>query len=497
MDEKASFDVESVPAFPLLTLWWDEDAGRTELNGVPVEVTPGQDVRQAAIGAVARQVGERALDAVRVRVLSATGEAWDMVVTASGGVYDTTAEESEPARPAAAQRRRWLLIGACALGGLALGGVGAAVAVSVAGDDATEQWVVPGADQQIPIALPEPFSPRAAWSVPVAEDSDVAVLDTGHVLSADPDGTLTARVPETGQPAWRGTGAPEDLTTAVYTDWAGTPSLVAHAGTELRVWDLRTPADGSTVPAASVRLEHSWRVEVRGARPLVDKGHWTVGLPAPGARLHDVVIPAGSRALTATAEGHVITASAATLHTVTVEGTVTAERPLAPPAGTTGAPDASWMLDAETALLGWDTDAGDTVMALVNLADATTLATAEVPHAPDQRQQPLVDPAGRAAAFDTLALTWGEKPVLRPLERFETATVDGTTAYGLADRTDPASLDLASLDSAPQPWSTYTDEDPAPDLVDDGAAYVVADTFESTVLYRSEPDSTPADPQEK
>ncbi len=36
------------------------------------------------------------------------------------------------------------------------------------------------------------------------------------------------------------------------------------------------------------------------------------------------------------------------------------------------------------------------------------------------------------------------------------------------------------------PWETFTDEDPAPDLVTGDAAYLVADALDTTVLYRSE-----------
>lgn len=489
---ETEFNVDAVPAFPVLTLWLDETAERTELNGVPVEATPGEDYRQAGIAAVVREVQRLNLQAVRVRVLSPTDEAWDMVVTATGQVHDTTVTDPAPETAQRGSRRRWLLIGASTLGVLALGGLGTAVVVSVAGaGESVQEWAVPGVDQQIPVALPERFSGRSAWSVPVAEDSDVAVLDTGHILSTDPDGTLTARIPETGKPVWRGTDAPADLTGAVHTDWAGTPSLAAKAGNELRLWDLRTPEDGSTVPVKTIPVGQDWRVETRGARPLVAKQHWIVGIPAAGHGLTDVVIPAGSRALTVTGDNRIITASEASLYTVNADGTVAGQKPYAPPPGATGSPDTSWMLDAEHVLLGWDTEASSTAMAILRVTDADTLATAEVLHAPDQRQQPLVEPEGRIASFGTLALTWGEQSLLRPLHRFETSTLDGTTAYGLAGRTDPASLDLRSMDASPVPWEAYTDEDPAPDLVDADAAYVVADTLEDTVLYRSESATDP------
>ncbi|MFC4431044.1 hypothetical protein [Citricoccus alkalitolerans] len=481
-----------MPAFPVLTLWLDEATERTELNGVPVEPAPGEGYRQAAIAAVVREVQRLCLDAVRVRVLSPTDETWDMVVTANGDVHDATVADLTPEKPQRGPRRRWLLLGASTLAVFALGGLGTAVALSITGDSTPERWVVPGADQQIPVALPEAFSGRSAWSVPVAENSDLTALDTGHILSADPDGTLTARAPETGRPVWRGISAPKDLTSAVHTDWAGTPSLVAQAGNELRVWDLRTPEDGSTVPATTIPVEQGWRVEVRGARPLVAKEHWIVGIPAAGHSLTDVVIPAGSRALTVTGDNQIITAAEASLYTVNADGTVAGRVSFTPPAGASGAPVVSWMLDADHALLGWKTEDSSTVMAIIQVQDGVTLATAEVPQAPDQRQQPLIEAEGRAAAFDTLALTWGEGPMLRPLHSFETSTIDGATAYGLAGRTDPASLDLSSPDSIPQSWETFTDEDPAPDLVNADAGYVVAETLENTVLYRSESADTPA-----
>lgn len=489
MDEKAEteFDVEAVPAFPVLTLWLDENAEHTELNGVPIEPAPGEGYQQAAIAAVVRETERLALDAVRVRVLSPSGEAWDMVVTADGQVYDTTVAEPETDQPTrGARRRRWPLIGACAVGGLALGGVGMAAVVAATGSDTAPAWEIPGVDQQIPIALPEEFSARSAWSVPVAEGSDVTALDTGHILSTDPDNTLTARVPDTGQPVWRGTNAPEDLTGAVHTNWAGAESLVARAGNELRIWDLRTPEDGSTVAATSLHLEHEWRSEVRGERPFVAKEHWIVGIPAAGNQLTDVVIPAGSRALTVTGQNQIITASESGLYTVTEDGTVTGQQPYTPPTGVTGAPGLSWMLDADHALLGWATEAGATVMAILNVKDGSTLTTTEVPRAPDQRHLPLVDAEARTAAFDTLAVSWGENLLLRPLHSYETSTLNGATAYGMADRTDPASLDLSQMSSVPEPWATFTDEDPSPGLVSDDAAYIVTDTLDTTVLYRSE-----------
>ncbi|MFC7403431.1 hypothetical protein [Citricoccus sp. GCM10030269] len=485
MREEEDFDVEAVPAFPVLTLWMDEASERTELNGVPIEAAPGGDYREAAIDAVVRDVQKRALEAVRVRVLTPTGEAWDMVVTADGDVYDTTVTEA-PATTKSARIRRPLVIGAVALCAVSFLGVGTAIGLSALGEDTEEQWVVPGADRQIPIALPSPFALRSAWSVPVDEDSDVAALDTGHILSTAPGGTLTARNPETGQVAWRGNDAPDDLAATVHTDWAGQPSLVSLSGNQLRVWDLRTPQDGTTVTSTTITLEQDWRAEIRGERPFVDLGDWIVGVPQTGHRLRHVVIPAGTRAVTVTGQNQIITASDATLYTVNDDGIVAGRASYSAPAGTAGAPDRSWMLDNDHALLAWDSEAGETMMSIINVKDGTTRATAEVSRAPDQQERPIVDEQGRAAAFDSVSLSWGPDPVLRPLESFETSTIHNATAYGLAGRENPAGLDLASLKSRPEPWDTFAEDDPAPDLITGDGAYVVADTLDTTVLYRAE-----------
>src|SRR5699024_9055793 len=85
-----TIDPSAVPPFPIYTLHLDEDARQLTLDGVPLEPSFGQELHAAGIEAVIRKATSQALEAVRVRVHSESGDVWDMVVTAKGEVIDTT-----------------------------------------------------------------------------------------------------------------------------------------------------------------------------------------------------------------------------------------------------------------------------------------------------------------------------------------------------------------------------------------------------------------------
>lgn len=81
--------------------------------------------------------------------------------------------------------------------------------------------------------------------------------------------------------------------------------------------------------------------------------------------------------------------------------------------------------------------------------------------------------------------------MIRVLEMFTVSTISQGLAYGSAGRDGPASLDLTRPGTCAEPWPTYTDKDPAPQLVTGDAAYVIAPRLEQTFLYRASKEETP------
>ena len=94
----------------------------------------------------------------------------------------------------------------------ALGG-GTALAVHLSTDTDPDQnaapaWEIPGAGEQIPVGLPEGFTGPSDWSVTSTATPQSTGLDDGGILTANSDGILSIRDPETAEPVWAGTGAP-------------------------------------------------------------------------------------------------------------------------------------------------------------------------------------------------------------------------------------------------------------------------------------------------
>lgn len=475
-----TIDPSAVPPFPIYTLHLDEDARQLTLDGVPLEPSFGQELHAAGIEAVIRKATSQALEAVRVRVHSESGDVWDMVVTAKGEVIDTTkpVDDSEQ-QP---KRRRKAVFPIILTVGI-LGIAGGIVAVrGFIGNDDPDVWTPPGVEAQVPVALPSEYSSRASWSIPVDKDSDVEVLDSGHILSTSTSGDLVARDPETAQPAWRSGDAPRDLGTLVQTQWQSQEVLAAYSGRELYVWNLQLPEGQQRAHAHIIDIDHHWRVDLNGQSPIIDMGDWVVGIPGEAYSLDRLVIPAGTRPLTAIPSGGVITVSQDSFITVDQTGEVAATVTYDTDDAIQTVPDQLWMLDDDHVLLGWD--AKHPTLSVYRLSDGERLATTTVRHVPRQSSVPIIDEASQSAAVGDVALSWGSDPVIEPVEGMEISAVHSGMAYGKGQSSGPVRLAIGS-EEAPEPWDTYRSDDPAPDLVTDDAAYVIAPQLDETILYQA------------
>lgn len=477
----ADIDIEAVPQFPVYMVRLDETDDRIELDGLPLEPASEQSSYAYGIEAVARKARKQGLEAVRVKIKSNTGDTWDMVVTQDGEAIDTTpAPEDESEQP----NRLRKLIRPAVIGVIALGGIGGTVAVVNAfNTDEPEPWTTPGVDAQIPIALPDDYSPHASWATSVAEGTDIKALDTGHILTVGTGGNLIARDPETAEPVWRSDTAPDDLTTLVQTHWGEQDALVAHSGQTLYVWDAPTGQGRSSSQA--LPIDHQWRSELNGPAPMIDMGDWIVGIPDSGYQLQQVVVPAGTRPLTATEDGHVITCDHNTFYRINADGDTTEAIRYSSPQDSENLPDHTWMLDDDHVLLGWNGEDAASV-GIYRLSDGSEIITETIDRLPHQDTTPVFDTNGSAAALDGLAVSWSENAaaIYEYHELGITAVHDGI-GYGSHARNDPATLDLTNDEATPEPWESYNSGDPAPDLVTDDGAYVIAPQLDQTILYQS------------
>lgn len=223
-----SIDPHAVPIFPNYFLRFDAPQGTIELDGLPIEPAAGETAQSAAINAVETKIRKHNLTAVRVTVQDADGDQHAMVVTSDGETIeldgeDDTDEQSTSNRPL---WRNPLLIAGVALLTVATAGLGAAVALNISAQAESEQpppWEVPGADIEIPSALPEGYDQWATWSLPVSADAGAIVLPDGRLLTGETDGTMTARDPVTAEPSWIGAGGPSDLSDLEPITWGMPP----------------------------------------------------------------------------------------------------------------------------------------------------------------------------------------------------------------------------------------------------------------------------------
>lgn len=478
----AEIDPDSVPPFPIYTLVWDKQTKRVELDGLPLEPSVGQDYKQVGINAVKQKATAQNLDAVRVTVRSTDGNEWQMVVTQHGHVYDTTPSEEEEAKPK--NYRPYLIGGSVAL--LTVGVVGAVVALNLSPEqDEGPEWTTPGVHAQIPRALPSEFDTIAAWSVPVAKESDVLELDTGHILSISENDSLVAREPTTAEPTWEGAAAPRDINDVVQTQWNGQDILAAHHGRELMLWDANDLDSGFRTEHVTIDIDHEYRVELHGQEPMVDMGDWVVGIPDGPRSLQQIVVPAGTIPLTATTDDEVITVADNEFLTVTTEGDTTHRTRYTPPDSDFTRPRTVWALDADHALLAWSHDNTNHV-AIYRVSDGELLADAPVKRLPDQSSTLVPDNAANAAVLGDLLLTW--EPGATGIQQnpgITVETIHDAVVYGTRSNADPARLDLTDSEAELESWQSYGAADKAPDLVTDDGAYVVAPQLDETILYKA------------
>lgn len=470
-----AFDPAHVPPFPVLTLHLDEMAETVTLDGAPVEPAPGQDVRVAGIAAVVRQLNERQLEAVRVRVTTPGEDAWRMVVTADGEAHDTTPTDESDARKALTRRR--LLMGGGALALLGLTGAGAAVAVPrLLTSKAPPPWQVPGAGAQVPVAAPPGFTGTARWAVPVGRASDVCALSSGHIGTVSEDGVLTLRHPDTAQPQWSGTGAPDAINGARRISWDGQDSIGVATPTQLTLW----PLAASTTPATPTthRIEQGQRVELEGPAPFIELTDWFVDLPAAQLGTRRITIPAGTRAALREQNGTLHTIGPARVDHLNPQGTKTGEHRLSMNESPAQMPVGVWATGPDTVLAAWD--AKGTRLTLLRPADGTILMDQTVPERIEQKTRTRALGSGLFLVGSTVVAT-GASPFARTLEDFTTTAAHGITLYGTHKRA-PATLEL-KRGATPTPWQGYRENDPAPRIVTDTTAWIIAPTLDDTVLY--------------
>lgn len=477
---------EKVPAFPVYTLQISEDRQAVTLDGAAVPMADDDDFVAAGIAAIVAKLHRHHLGVVRVRAIDAsTDNSWDMIVSATGEVLDLSEQqEAEQNRKERKTRRnkRLMLAGVSTLAVLTLGGVTAAVVVANQPAAQAPAYVPEGVGATLPAAPPPQHALTAAWSQPVATSSTVNLISAERLLTTDPEGTVTARNPHTGQPLWRGAKAPENLNGMHLTTWAGQSVYAAVVGQELRLWPITMPPDTYSVSPTVIALEPGQRARTDTGLPYLDLGDWYIRLPDGTGKLHDVMIPPGSTVLKTTADGSITAISANKIYTLDNQGTVTAEKSYAAPEGTTGYPSRVWTLDESIMLLAWDE--GTRLMGVLDANTGRLLSTFKPRAIPSPSDDLFVDKNARTAAIGSIGVRYGNDAALTDLKSASITSIHGTTVYANTN-SGPVTMDLTAPEAEMKKWDNYRSEDPAPELVTNDAVYLVATQLENTIVYRS------------
>lgn len=471
------FDPTTVPPFPVFTLHVDEDLDTATLDGAPIEPDADQTVREAGIAAIVRRLEAQQLEAVRVRVTTAGDEEWRMVVTADGQAHDTTPEETAPAR---ALTRRRLLAGGAGVAMLGmLGGAGAIFGPRFLGGNEPPPWQVPGAGTQIPVAVPAGFAPRARWAVPVGRSADVGRIDTGHIVTVSDEGTITVRHPQTAQPQWAGTGAPDALNGVRRVSWGGTDAIAVATPSTLHVWPMTTPGDGTLTAAVTHSLGTTTRAELHGPAPFVELEDWFVDVPADHMGTRRLTIPAGTRAALCEENGVLHTIGLDRVHHLDASGARTAEHQLSMSRRPAQMPAGVWGAGPETVIAAW-ADERQTRLTLIRPRDGAVLMDTTTTERIDQRTKVRRLTDTLVLLGSTLVST-GPSPFAREMTEFKPSAAHGATLYGTFDRT-PATLEL-KRNATPQPSPGYRPDDPAPSMVTDTDAFFITEQLDTTTLF--------------
>lgn len=483
----AIIDPDNVPAFPVYTLHIGEDRKTLTLDGAHVPVLDEEDVIEAGKNAIIAKLLNHNLSVVRARAIDAsTGRGWDMIVSATGDFLDLT-EQQEAAHAAKERTRRrtkrLLIVGVSTLAVLTLGGIGTAIVIANQPAASVPAYEPEGVGATLPVAPPPQHSTTAAWSHPTTTGAKVNLISPDRLLTADPEGTVTARNPQTGQPVWRGDKAPEDLTTIHQGSWAGREVYAAAERNELRLWPVTMPADTHSVSPTSIALEPGQSARTDTHTPYIELGDWYIRVPDAAGKLHDVMIPPGSTVLDVASDGTITTISATTIYTLDNTGKIQSEKPFTAPEATTKYPTGVWLLDETHALLAWDDT--ERVMGVFDTATGGLLFSGTPRVIPTATEPLLVDRQAKTAVLGSVGIRYGDEPALVDLPSIDTTAIHGTTVYANTTNGGPATLNLEAPEAEPQTWANYRTEDPAPVLVTDDAVYVVATQLESTTVYRS------------
>lgn len=477
---------EKVPAFPVYTLQISEDRQAVTLDGAEVPVVDEDDFVQAGIAAVVAKLSRHHLGVVRVRAIDISNDnRWDMIVSATGEVLDLSEQqEAEQVRMERKTRRnkRLMLAGVSTLAVLTLGGVTAAVVVANQPQAQAPAYIPEGVGAPLPAAPPPQYALTAAWSHPVATGSTVNMISAERLLTADPDGSMTARNPETGQPVWRGANAPKNLHEVHQTTWAGQNVYAAVVGQELRLWPITMPPDTYSVSPTAILLDAGLNARTDTGLPYIDLGDWYIRLPDGAGKLHNVMIPPGSIVLSTTAEGSITTLSANKIYTLDNNGTIIAEKAFAAPAGTTRYPSRVWTLDQSHLLLAWDE--GTRLMGVLDTNTGQLTTTSKPRAIPSATDDLFVDTNAQTAAIGTVGVRYGTNAALTDLKSASITSIHGNTIYANTN-SGPVTMDLTAPEAQMQKWNNYRTEDPAPELVTNDAVYLVATQLENTIVYRS------------
>ena len=480
-------DPDKVPAFPVYTLHLGADRKSLTLDGAQVPVLDEEDFIEAGKKAIVTKLQRHHLKAVRVRAIDVSSdESWDMIITDTGDVLDLSEqqrEEQEKKKCAQRRRKRLLITAASIMGVLALGGVTAAVVVATQPEAHAPAYTPQGVGATLPAAPPPQHSTTAAWSHPALTGSTVNLITSDRLLTADPDGSVTARNPETGQAVWRGANAPENLASIHTTTWAGSPVYAAVQGNELRLWPTAMPVDTYSVSPTVIALEPGQTARTDTGTPYIDLGDWYIRVPDGSGKLHDVMIPPGSTVLRTTNDGKIITISADKIYTLDANGTITAETTYTKPQEATGYPNRVWTLDEKHMLLAWD--GKSRLMGVLNTDTNQVLFSTKPRAIPGTSEDLLVDTQARTAAIGSVGIRYGTKGSFVDLKSASLTAVHGNTVYANTNN-GPVTLDLAKPEAEMSTWENYRKEDPAPALVTDEAIYLVATQLEETTVYRAD-----------
>lgn len=482
----AIIDPQKVPAFPVYTLQISEDRDAVTLDGAQVPVLDGEDFIEAGKNAVIAKLHAQGMGVVRVYVVSpSTDDSWDMIVTSAGEVLDLTEQRmAEQAKIERSQRtkKRLFIVGASIMGVLVLGGVTTAVVVANQPAVTAPAYTPQGVGATLPAAPPPQHSATAAWSHPTRAGSTVNLISPDRLLTTDPEGTVTARTPATGQPVWRGDKAPENLTSMHQSTWAGAEVYAAAERNELRLWPVDMPYDTPSVAPTSIALEPGQTARTDTHTPYIDLGDWYIRVPDAAGTLHEVMIPPGSTVLDVAADGTITTISATTIYTLDNTGTILNEQKFTAPEGATKYPVRVWLLDDTHALLAWDDT--ERIMGVLNTTTGAMLFSGTPRTIPTATEPLLVDKDAKTAALGTVGIRYGANGALVDLRTADLSAIHGNLIYANTN-SGPATMNIAAPEAEPKSWANYRAEDPAPVLVTDDAVYVVATQLENTTVYRS------------